>query len=56
MAQDDLVGNLATEQLLNTLEQNGYSFSFNQEAFMKAQVISSSIFNVSSKPIDDTTA
>lgn len=45
MAQDDLVGNLATEQLLNTLEQNGYSFSFNQEAFMKAQAISSSIFN-----------
>jgi hydroxymethylglutaryl-CoA lyase len=44
MAQDDLVGNLATEQLLNTLEQNGYSFSFNQEAFMKAQAISSSIF------------
>lgn len=45
MAQDDLVGNLATEQLLNTLEQNGYAFSFNQEALMKAQVISSSIFN-----------
>lgn len=45
MAQDDLVGNLATEQLLNSLEQNGFQISFNQEALMKAQAISSTIFN-----------
>lgn len=45
MAQDDLVGNLATEQLLNALDQNGYQISLNQEALMKAQAISSSIFN-----------
>lgn len=46
MAQNDLVGNLATEQLLSRLEANGYKLGLNQEAFIEAQAMSASIFHL----------
>ena len=46
MAQNDLVGNLATEQLLGFLEQQGYEMSLNKEALYDAQAMASAIFRV----------
>jgi hydroxymethylglutaryl-CoA lyase len=46
MAQNELVGNLASEQLLSCLESNGYMLGLNQEAFIEAQAMSASIFHV----------
>ncbi len=46
MAQNDLVGNLATEQLLANLEEKGYSLGLNKVAFLEAQALSAKIFHV----------
>jgi hydroxymethylglutaryl-CoA lyase len=46
MAQNDLVGNLATEQLLLNLEAKGYSLGLNHSALMEAQAMSANIFHV----------
>ncbi len=46
MAQNDLVGNLATEQLLQVLAQHGLSPSLNQEALIEAQAMASAIFHL----------
>jgi hydroxymethylglutaryl-CoA lyase len=44
MAQNDLVGNLSTEQLIDTLKHNEYKFNLNMDAFHEAQIMSSRIF------------
>ncbi len=44
MAQNDLVGNLATEQLLANLEAKGYTLHLNQSALLEAQAMSANIF------------
>jgi hydroxymethylglutaryl-CoA lyase len=46
MAQNDLVGNLATEQLLAFLQTKGFTMQINQEALIKAQAIAASIFHL----------
>ncbi len=46
MAQNDLVGNLATEQLLAYLQTKGFTMQINQEALIKAQAIAASIFHL----------
>jgi hydroxymethylglutaryl-CoA lyase len=46
MAQNDLVGNLATEQLLACLEAKGYGLNLNTAALIEAQAMSSKIFHV----------
>lgn len=46
MAQNDLVGNLATEQLMAYLQTKGFTMQINQEALIKAQAIAASIFHL----------
>lgn len=47
MAQNDLVGNLATEQLLAYLESKGYNSGLNHDALIEAQAMSDAIFHKS---------
>lgn len=44
MAKDDLTGNMATENLLSYLNNNGVAHNINMEAFDKAMQISNEIF------------
>ncbi len=44
MAEDELVGNLATETILSFLEGKGEKLSLNREEFAKAMIIASEIF------------
>jgi hydroxymethylglutaryl-CoA lyase len=44
MAEDDLVGNLATETILNWLEKKGDSLDLNRTEFQKALFMADSIF------------
>ncbi len=46
MAQNDLVGNLATEQLLAYLETKGYDLGLDKTAFIEAQAMASAIFHL----------
>ncbi|MCC7029293.1 MAG: hydroxymethylglutaryl-CoA lyase [Chitinophagaceae bacterium] len=48
MAQNELVGNLATEKLLEVLASHGYEAGLNQVALLEAQAMASSIFHQSS--------
>lgn len=45
MAQNDLVGNLATEQLVDYFKQKNIELSLNKKALEEAMAMSSSIFN-----------
>lgn len=44
MAENDLVGNVATEEILSFLRQEGATTSINDEAFSKALLLASEIF------------
>ncbi len=44
MAEDDLVGNLATETLITLLESKGIDPHFNQQEFVKALILADEIF------------
>ena len=44
MAADDLTGNLPTEEIIQTLTQEGLAPSINQEAFQKAMTLSAGVF------------
>ena len=44
MAEDNLVGNLATETILNWLDKNDSSADLNKEAFQKAMIMADLIF------------
>lgn len=44
MAEDELVGNLATEQLLNWCQQQDIQLNINQEAFSEALLLAGTIF------------
>jgi hydroxymethylglutaryl-CoA lyase len=44
MANDDLVGNLPTEEIIQVLSQEGLSPAINQEAFQKAMTLSAGVF------------
>jgi hypothetical protein len=44
MAQNDLVGNMATEDLISFLEQQDIGHDLNIEEFQKAQAMISSVF------------
>lgn len=44
MANDDLVGNLPTEEIIQVLTQEGLSPAINQEAFQKAMTLSAGVF------------
>lgn len=44
MAKDDLVGNIATENMIGWCEQNGIELSINKEAFAEALQMASVIF------------
>lgn len=44
MAENDLVGNVATEEILAFLDKNGESTGINREAFVKALSLASEIF------------
>lgn len=44
MAADDLTGNLPTEDIIQTLTEEGVSLSINQEAFQKALTLSAGVF------------
>ena len=44
MAADDLTGNLPTEEIIQTLAQEGLALSINQEAFQKAMTLSAGVF------------
>ena len=44
MAADDLTGNLPTEDIIQTLAQEGVPVSINQEAFQKAMTLSAGVF------------
>ena len=44
MAADDLIGNLPTEEIIETLASEGISLSINQEAFQKALTLSAGVF------------
>lgn len=46
MAQNDLVGNLATEQLLAYLETRGYDLGLDKTALIEAQAMASTIFHL----------
>jgi hydroxymethylglutaryl-CoA lyase len=45
MAQNELVGNLATEKLMDVLASHGYETSLNQIALLEAQAMASTIFH-----------
>lgn len=44
MAADQLTGNLPTEEIIQTLTQEGINLSINQEAFQKALTLSAGVF------------
>ncbi|GAB3640954.1 hydroxymethylglutaryl-CoA lyase [Spirosoma arcticum] len=44
MAADELTGNLPTEEIIQTLAQDGLAPSINQEAFQKAMTLSAGVF------------
>lgn len=44
MAKDELTGNLATETLIQCLEQHGASFKYQPEAFEKARLMATELF------------
>lgn len=44
MANDELVGNLPTEEVIQVLSQEGLSPAINQEAFQKAMTLSAGVF------------
>lgn len=44
MAADELTGNLPTEEIIQTLVQDGLAPSINQEAFQKAMMLSAGVF------------
>ena len=44
MANDELVGNLPTEEIIQVLSQDGLAPSINQEAFQKAMTLSAGVF------------
>ncbi|ADB39034.1 hydroxymethylglutaryl-CoA lyase [Spirosoma linguale] len=44
MATDQLTGNLPTEEIIQTLTQEGISLTINQEAFQKALTLSAGVF------------
>ena len=44
MAADELTGNLPTEEIIQTLAQEGIPLTINQEAFQKAMVLSAGVF------------
>ena len=44
MAADELTGNLPTEEIIQTLAQDGLTPSINQEAFQKAMTLSAGVF------------
>ena len=44
MAKDDLVGNMATEKIINFLEENGVSTGLDMKKFEEAFLMSSSVF------------
>ncbi|MCX6215389.1 hydroxymethylglutaryl-CoA lyase [Spirosoma sp.] len=44
MATDQLTGNLPTEEIIQTLTQEGLSLTINQEAFQKALTLSAGVF------------
>ena len=44
MAEDELVGNLATENILSVLEMKGEKPGLNKEEFAKALIMAAEIF------------
>jgi hydroxymethylglutaryl-CoA lyase len=44
MAEDELVGNIATENIISWCENNNISLNINKEAFAEAQLMAGSIF------------
>ncbi len=44
MAADDLTGNMPTEEIIQTLTEEGVPLSINQEAFQKALTLSAGVF------------
>lgn len=44
MAADELTGNLPTEEIIQTLAEEGITVPINQEAFQKAMVLSAGVF------------
>jgi len=44
LAEDELVGNLATETILNWLDKNDHSVELNREEFQKAMIMADSVF------------
>lgn len=49
MAKDDLVGNLATETILQVLEREKANFSIDEEAFNQAILLSNEVFDQTEK-------
>jgi hydroxymethylglutaryl-CoA lyase len=45
MANDDLVGNVATEDLVRILEQEGYELDLNRMEFAEARKLANVIFH-----------
>lgn len=45
MAQNDLVGNLASENLIDFLEEKGYDLQLDKMAFIEAEMMSSMLFH-----------
>ena len=45
MATDDLTGNIATEDVLNFLAENGYPLNINTDKWHEALAFSSNIFH-----------
>lgn len=44
MAEDELVGNMATESMVSTMEQQGIKLALDMSAFQKAMIMSNEVF------------